>query len=155
MTHDDVIIFEKLKLKKNPKTNKCKTNFEITIIPVKYIDITRFTCLRFARQVSSPYWIRFIIFSYDKEDWTKLVTVMLVTTLFWWLYDSGRFEILVSFQSEYRSPLQIVANIRSPESFAVQNVSVGNKHCPTKNENSEILTKSRHMSVEFFSRYKN
>ena len=28
MTDDDVIIFEKFKLKKNPYTNKCKNNFE-------------------------------------------------------------------------------------------------------------------------------
>ena len=28
MTDDDVIIFEKFKLKKNPKSNKCKNNFE-------------------------------------------------------------------------------------------------------------------------------
>ena len=31
-----------------------KKNFEITLILDKYINITRFTCLRFARQVSSP-----------------------------------------------------------------------------------------------------
>ena len=41
--HDDVIIFEKLKFKKNPKINKCKKTFEITLIQVKHIDITRFT----------------------------------------------------------------------------------------------------------------
>ena len=28
MTDDNVIIFEKLKLKKNRKTNKCKNNFD-------------------------------------------------------------------------------------------------------------------------------
>ena len=55
MTHDDVIIFEKLKLKKNSKTNNCKKNFAIPLNPAKDINITRFTCLRFARQVSPPY----------------------------------------------------------------------------------------------------
>jgi len=55
MTHDDVIIFEKLKLKKNAKTNNCKNNFELPLNPAKDMNITRFTCLRFARQVSSPY----------------------------------------------------------------------------------------------------
>ena len=55
MTHHDVIIFKKLKLKKNPKTNNCKKNFEILLNPSKDINITRFTCLRFAREVSPPY----------------------------------------------------------------------------------------------------
>ena len=55
MTHYDVIIFQKIKLKKNPKTNNCKKNFEIPLNSAKDINITRFTCLRFARQVSSPY----------------------------------------------------------------------------------------------------
>ena len=59
MTHYDVIIFEKLKLKINPKTNNCKNNFEIPLNPAKDMNITRFTCLRFARQVSPPYlWFR-------------------------------------------------------------------------------------------------
>ena len=55
MTHYDVIIFQKIKLKKNPKTNNCKKNFEIPLNSAKDINITRFTCLRFARQVSPPY----------------------------------------------------------------------------------------------------
>ena len=55
MTHDDVIIFEKLELKENLKTNNSKKNYEIPLNPAKDINITRFTCLRFARQVSSPY----------------------------------------------------------------------------------------------------
>ena len=55
MTHDDVIIFEKLKLEKNAKTDSCKHNFEIPSNPPKDMNITRFTCLRFARQVSPPY----------------------------------------------------------------------------------------------------
>ena len=42
-------------MKKNSKTNKCKKNFEIPLNPAKDINITRFTCLRFARQVSPPY----------------------------------------------------------------------------------------------------
>ena len=48
MTHHDVIIFEKLKLKKNQKTNNCKKNFEIPLNPAKDMNIARFTCLRFA-----------------------------------------------------------------------------------------------------------
>lgn len=46
---------EKSKLKKNPKTNICITNFEISSIPAKEINIARFICLHFARQVSPPY----------------------------------------------------------------------------------------------------
>ena len=69
MTHHDVIIFKKLKLKKNPKTNNCKKNFEILLNPTKDINITRFTCLRFARQVSPPYRERvFAFFSCLCED---------------------------------------------------------------------------------------
>jgi len=39
MTHDDVIIFEKFKLKKNPKTNNCKKNFGIPLNPAKDMNI--------------------------------------------------------------------------------------------------------------------
>ena len=71
MTHDDVIIFEKLKLKKNSKTNNSKKNYEIPLNPAKDINITRFTCLRFARQVSPPY--PMLTFKYDQK---RLIQVM-------------------------------------------------------------------------------
>ena len=38
MTHDDVIIFGKLKLKKNSKTNNCKKDFLIPLNPTKDIN---------------------------------------------------------------------------------------------------------------------
>ena len=66
MTHDDVIIFEKLKLKKNSKTNNSKKNYEIPLNPAKDINITRFTYLRFARQVSS-------VTSVDSSPYLKLL----------------------------------------------------------------------------------
>ena len=59
MTHHDVIIFKKLKLKKNPKTNNCKKNFEIPLNPGKDMNITRLTSLRFAWQVSHTSWACF------------------------------------------------------------------------------------------------
>ena len=46
---------EKNKLKKNPKINIQKKNFENPLVSDKDIKTVRFTCLRFARQVSSPY----------------------------------------------------------------------------------------------------
>ena len=45
MTHHDVIIFEKLKLKKNAKTNNCEKNFEIPLNLANDINITRLTTL--------------------------------------------------------------------------------------------------------------
>ena len=69
MTHDDVIIFEKFKLKKNPKPNNCKKNFEIPLNPAEDMNITRFTCLRFARQVSPPYTV--IIFNVKSTPQAK------------------------------------------------------------------------------------
>jgi len=42
MTHEDVIIFEELNLKKTPKTDKLEKKFEVLLISDKDINIISF-----------------------------------------------------------------------------------------------------------------